>query len=204
MITNGMIEIFIDENIERIDSKAWKISVCCVEIDHGSLDRSLGELRQSIESDKIRFPDNGTKLHFSEMNDAQKTIVVEVLSKLPITAKLYTYYSINDDGREAKRVAMQKTVDHISRLHRTKEITLKIEYADEYKGTPYAGCLVRDDFGSILPDALLNVYCKRLNEISPKGSAANMQFYALLKSKMRLQTFNMQQRTEYNIRQDRL
>lgn len=199
-----MIDIYIDENIERLDSKAWKISVCCVEIDHGSLDESLSTLCYSIESDKIRFPDNGTKLHFSEMNDAQKTIVVEVLSKLPITAKLYTYYSINDDGREAKRVAMQRTVDHISRLHRTKEITLKIEYADEYKGTPYAGCLVRGDFGSILPDALLNVYCKRLNEISPKSSAANMQFYTLLRSKMRLQTFDMQQRTEYNIRQDRL
>jgi hypothetical protein len=199
-----MIDIFIDESIERIDNKAWKVSVCGVEIDHGSLDKSLEELKQTIAADKIRFPDNGTKLHFSEMNDAQKTIVVEVIAKLPITAKLYTYYSISSDEKQAKRDAMQKTVDHFRRLHRTKEITLKIEYADEYRSTLMAGYLVKGDFGLILPDALLNVFCKRLNEISPRSSAANMQFYNLLRNKMRLQTFSMRPHTEYNVRQDRL
>jgi hypothetical protein len=204
MITGSVIEIFIDESVERIDSKAWKISICGVEIDQGSLDESLAELRRSIEADKIRFPDNGTKLHFSEMNDAQKTIVVEVLSKLPITAKIYTHYSISDDAKQAKLTVMQKAIEHISWLHRTQEISLKVEHADEYRGSPFADCLVKGDFGFILPDALLNVYCKQLNETGSRSSAANAQFYKLLKSKMRLQAFSMQEHTEYNIRQNRL
>src|ERR1700722_1456867 len=139
-----MIEILVDESIEQIDSKAQKISVCCVELGQGALVSSLAALRKTIETDKVRFPDNGTKIHFSDMNDAQRAIIVETISKLPLTAKIYTYYSISDNSKQAKRDAMQMTIAHIRRLHRTKEITLKIEYADEYKGTSYAGHLLKD------------------------------------------------------------
>lgn len=201
--TQTMLDVFLDESFERIDKKLWKVSVCGVEIENSEVKNSVAQVA-SITSDVIRFPESGKKLHFSELNDAQQSQIVEVVSKLPIAAKTYTYYILGENEPSAKRIAMERSVRHLQHIHRSKKMSVFIEYAHEYRGSEVKDLLYRDLPAFVLPDAILSVYTKFLNDKEIGSTSSNARFYILLREKIRLQSFNLDGHREFNERDDRL
>lgn len=198
-----MLSIYLDESFERVDKKLWKVSICGVEIEQDHVEDSVAQIA-SITSDVIRFPQTGRKAHFSGMDDAQQSQIVEVISKLPITAKTYTYYLIAENETAAKRTAMERAVSHLQYIHRTKDITFFVEYADEYKESTVGRYLHKGLPAFILPDSILSIYTKFLKYLDSSRPSATPRFYTLLKAKIRLQSFVMDEHREYNQRDSRL
>jgi hypothetical protein len=198
-----MLDIYIDESFERIDKKLWKVSICGVEIEHDQVEISVQQIA-SITSDVIRFPRTGKKAHFSEMNEAQQSQIIEIVSKLPIAAKTYTYYLIANNETVAKCSAMERAVSHLQHIHRKKEITIFVEYAVEYRKSTVKDLLRKDLPAFILPDSILSVYTKFLNDKNSGSTSSNARFYTLVRAKIRLQSFSTNTHREYNEREDKL
>lgn len=201
--TRYMLYVYLDESFERVDKKLWKVSICGVEIEENQVEESVAQIA-SITSDVIRFPQTGRKAHFSEMDDAQQSQIVEVISKLPISAKVYTYYLIVENESVAKCNAMERAVGHLQYIHRTKDISVFVEYADEYKESAINNYIYKNLPSFILPDSILSVYTKYLKFTDSSRPSATPRFYTLLKAKIRLQTFIMEEHQEYNQRDRRL
>jgi len=198
-----MLNIYLDESIEQVDKKLWKISICGVEIGQEQVEDSVARIMSTI-ADPIRFPKTGRKIHFSEMNDAQQSQIVEVISKLPIGAKTYTYYLMAENEAAAKRTAMERAVNHLQHIHRARDITVFVEHANEYRDSEVKGYLHKDLPAFMLPDAILSVYSKFLNDTKTYSTSSNARFYVLLKAKIRLQSFSTDEHQEHNERDRRL
>lgn len=199
-----MIDIIVDESAKRIDKKVFRISICCVETIGDNYKINLDLIEQMVKDDGVRFPKNNKKLHFSELNDAQQSAIVEQISKLPLTAKIYNFYSICENEAIAKRSAMLQTLTHLKWLHRKRDINISVEFAEEYKRTAVNQYMKKLWFPFIIPDAILSVFVAHLNEINTKSTSSNVQFYKLLKSKIRLQIFRMEPHEELCCRENRV
>ena len=86
--------ILIDENVKRIDKKVMRVSVCCVEVDNENILDDIRGYVNSIKDDRIRFG-SVDKIHFSSMSEAQRQSVIEYISKINITAKIFIMILVN-------------------------------------------------------------------------------------------------------------
>ena len=204
-----MITILLDETVCRLDKKIYRVGVCCVEIDEGDLgdvEDAIEKLYGNIKRDSVRFPDI-QKVHASDFNHSQNSYIIEILAKLPIKVKMYTYYLFGHNEAEVKLRAMQNTVDNIKNYqHKNREINIQIEFATEYKKTSLQGCLTKSQL-TILPDAILYVYNNYLNITKNQKKESNEPhaiLYKLLRNKIRLQVFKAKNDDEYLQKGERL
>lgn len=193
-----MIDIFLDESLDRVDRKLWKVSVGAVEIEHDKVYTSMKQVTELL-NDPIRFPDR-KKYHASGMNQAENSEIVEVVSKLPISAKVYTYYLFAQNEKVAKVLGMEKSVEHLKYIHRNKDVEIYIEYADEYKRSKISSHLVKQSDAFLVVDSVLSVYTHYLDDIGGGAISLSRRNYTLLKSKIRLQSFFSEKHREYNKR----
>lgn len=182
------LTVLIDENIRRIDKIFSRISFCAVEIPEQAVLDEIASVVPEMKLDKIRFGDIG-KFHFSELAEAQRFAVIEVISKINVTAKIYTYYCFNENEKESKIKYAIQTIEHLTRIHKNKELNIMLEYADEYKAVKQlAKVLVKDENIFIIPDGFLAVFMAKLDNISAH-TGANDRMYTLIREKIRLQVF---------------
>ena len=87
-----MIDVLIDESFQRIDKKLVKVNICAVETNRGLIQKSIQEIQEYVLKDKIRFPNTKDKFHFSSLNEGQKALIVDKISKLDFDSKIFTYY----------------------------------------------------------------------------------------------------------------
>ncbi len=197
-----MIDIFLDENIDRVDRKLWKISVGAVEIEHDKVDTSIKQVMDLL-NDPIRFPKR-KKYHASGMNPAENTAIAEIVSKLPISAKVYTYYLLAKNEKVAKVLAMEKSVEHLKYIHRNREVSISVEFAEEYKKSKIGSHLLSDSGAFLIVDSVLSIYTHYLEDIKDGATSLSRRNYTLLKNKIRLQSFFSEEHREYNKRNKRL
>lgn len=197
-----MLEIFLDENVTVVDRKLLRVTVGVVEMDDSNVNVSVNEVLQILD-DPIRFPAR-KKFHTSSMNEVEATSVIEIVSKLQLKARMYTYYFISKDEMTAKLNAMIRTVEHVNRLHIKHKISIQIEYASEYTKSSLNKYLVRDNRLFIIVDSVLSAYTHYLDNLDNRSTSISLRNYTLLKNKVRLQSFFSEVHAEYNIGNKRL
>ncbi len=183
------LTILIDENVSRVDGKAQRISFCVVEVAEQEVLNEVISKVALMKADKIRFADIN-KFHFSELSETQRSAVIEFISKLNITAKTYTYYCFNETEKESKIQCLQKTIEHLKRLHPNKKLDIRVEYAGEYKDVPeLKKLLVKNSDIFIIADGFLAVFIGKLDNISRRQGSYD-KLYQLIREKIRLQVFS--------------
>lgn len=187
--------ILIDENVKRIDKKVMRVSVCCVEVDNENILDDIRGYVNSIKDDRIRFG-SVDKIHFSSMSEAQRQSVIEYISKINITAKIFIYYYDDISEHDAKLQSAEDAVLSIKHIHRGKKLDIKLEEASEYKSSRIAKYCLRGEDLFIVPDGILSVFLGCLDNVSNR-TGANDRMYILIKEKIRLQVFSFGGEKEY-------
>ena len=213
-----MTEILLDENLCIVDKIMSKVNICCVEVDQTSSDivnTGLDKVFTMVKTDRVRFEDNGSldKIHSSQFNSAQLTQIVEIISKLPISAKIYTHYFMNRDlgDKDAKIIAMRRSLSSIKHNHRNNATKFVIEHSKDYVGSSLQNMLSDEEsyyHRLLLPDLFLSVYsrylgCEQVSKSRSKSQPSDV-FYKLLKSKIRLQAFIINGKDIYLEKGDRI
>jgi hypothetical protein len=197
--------ILIDETVHRIDKLVTRISFACVEITDKNLNKALSELASLIDDEKTKIETkNANKLHFSEITNENREKIIELIYRLPLKIKVYTYYFSDLSEKQAKIQGLSKTVGHITWLHRNIKPEILVEKADEYKGMDINAKLVKDELCFLLPDAFLSVYSKHLNDTSTSIKSHNEYLYNKIKEKIRLQTYFSDGFKEFYTREKRI
>jgi len=181
------LTILLDENITNLDNMMKRVSVCAVEVPEGPAMEELNEIMNVINQDNVRYGDI-KKMHFSELAEAQRSAIIEQISKIDVTAKMYVYYFFDETEKSSKYFAMSEAVKHLMYIHRTNKIDIKIEHADEYLKTDLKPLLAKDEVIFILPDGFLSVFVGKLDNTSSKVGT-NDRMYTLIREKLRLQVF---------------
>ncbi|MGA3150299.1 MAG: hypothetical protein ABSD10_01605 [Candidatus Saccharimonadales bacterium] len=198
------LNILIDESVTQVDKKSIRVSVCCVEYLDDAIKDDLQKLQDSFEKDEVRYPKTGKKIHFSELNIVQQSDITEIISKSDITAKVYVYYFLGMDEARAKVAAVEATIHHVQLLHRTRDIDISLETAQEYKSSSISKYLSAEKTLFIFPDAILSIFCNFLGNQDPRKTAVSLRLYTLIREKIRLQVFRSYPKIEYNTRLRRL
>ena len=187
--------ILVDENVKRIDKKVMRVSVCCVEVNDEHILETVREYVKSIRGDPIRFG-SVNKIHFSSMAEAQRQAVIEYISKINITAKIFLYYFYGISEHDAKLQSVENAISNVRHIHKGKKLDIKLEKASEYKSSPIAKDFLSDEDLFIVPDGMLNVFLGYLDNVSNR-TGANDRMYTLIKEKIRLQVFDFGGKKDY-------
>ena len=192
-----MIYCIADESYRRLDNKIARTIVCIVEFSNLNLiTKEFEELLEIIEKDKVRFKNRLNKLHSSGVAAPEITYITEYISKMRINAKIYTKYIYDKSEKECKIETMHLAVNHITRLHKNKELFIEVESANEYINSDLSKLFgnLGNKF-ALLPDIILTAFLHTLDSESLKKS--NNLNYNLLKEKIRLQVFALDKSYEY-------
>lgn len=189
------LSILIDENIERLDKKLYRVSLCAVEVLSAEVMEELKTQMRSLVQDTIRFG-HPEKMHFSALSESQKFLVIEVFSKINITAKVYVSYYFDGSEKDHKVHAAASAIDNLNHIHRGKRLDIKLEHADDYKGTSLETYLVKDEEIFLAPDGFLGVFSGVLNNTMAQRGA-NDRMYTLIREKIRMQVFNFADKKAY-------
>ncbi len=182
------ITILIDENITRIDKKMIRVSHCAIELSDISILDEIRAIVPSLRADTIRFG-NIKKFHFTELSEGQRAAVTDIISKIDVTAKMYTYYMFNQTEKQAKISTVIRTIGHLKFLHRTKNVSIMLEEAEEYKSeTSLKPLLVSDESLFIVCDGFLAIYLANLDNLGGQSGGFD-RMHTLIKEKIRLQVF---------------
>ena len=106
--------ILIDENVKQIDKKVTRVSFCFVEVDDKNILNGIRKFVDSIRNDPIRFG-GVDKIHFSSMAEAQRQSVIEYISKINITAKIFIYYCYGISEHDAKLQSVENAISNTQR-----------------------------------------------------------------------------------------
>ena len=187
--------ILIDENVKQIDKKVTRVSFCFVEVDDKNILNGIRKFVDSIRNDPIRFG-GVDKIHFSSMAEAQRQSVIEYISKINITAKIFIYYCYGISEHDAKLQSVENAISNVQHIHKGKKLDIKLEKASEYKSSPIAKDFLSDEDLFIVPDGMLNVFLGYLDNVSNR-TGANDRMYTLIKEKIRLQVFDFGGKKDY-------
>lgn len=187
--------ILIDENVKQIDKKVTRVSFCFVEVDDKNILNGIRKFVDSIRNDPIRFG-GVDKIHFSSMAEAQRQSVIEYISKINITAKIFIYYCYGISEHDAKLQSVENAISNVQHIHKGKKLDIKLEEASEYKSSPIAKDFLSDEDLFIVPDGMLNVFLGYLDNVSNR-TGANDRMYTLIKEKIRLQVFDFGGKKDY-------
>lgn len=180
--------LLVDENVERLDQKLYRVSICAVEVPDPEILEDLKLQMRNLKADKIRFGEV-TKMHLSSLSESQRTAVVEVFSKLNVTAKIFVTYYFDGDEKTHKINAATSAINNLAHIHKGKKLDIKLEHADEYLSTPLEEILEKDEELFLAPDCFLGVFIAVLNNTSSQVGAHG-RMYTLIREKIRLQVFN--------------
>jgi hypothetical protein len=127
------MEVLIDESAKQIDQVCMRFSYGHTLMEPRTIKEFEDWVTQEIESDKLRF-NLSSKLHFTSLSTSQKTILVEKISKLPITFKVYITYSntINANLGAIKYELLKKSILHHASIQ--PGMSFKIEDSTDYRG----------------------------------------------------------------------
>lgn len=202
-MSENELTILIDENITRIDKVTSRISFCAVEVPDQETLNEIASVVPSLMLDEIRFS-GIKKFHFTELSETQRSAVIDIVSKINVTAKTYTYYIFNAEEKESKIICAKQTIEHLERIHVNKSVKFMLEYSDEYKGVKELdSLLVKDPNIFIISDGFLAVFVAKLNNISSNNGAYD-RMYTLIREKLRLQVFGDSSRKIYLKSENRL
>jgi len=149
-----------------------------------------------VEGDKLRF-NLGSKLHFTGLSPAQKTILIEKISKLPITFKIYVAYqnTIGCNLDAIKYDLLKKSILHHASIQ--PGLLFKIEKATEYsnisKDLPQLDTELldaKDHKSFLIPDVLLGVVCGFLDIQDRSRSSDALFWYELIYNQIRLEVIS--------------
>lgn len=194
-----ILTIFIDESYKPLDNKMGRCVVCAVEVNNlEKINKEVSDYIVVIKQDDIRFGEI-SKLHFSGLNLLQRSGLIEFISKLDITAKIFVEYSIEPSQNAVKIRTIKNTIVSLEQIHKSKKINFFIEPTTEYKNSPIAK-FCSDSYKSlaILPDSLIATF---LDELSLDHEN---HLYKLVREKIRLQVYIVHGETIYSKRQDRI
>ena len=130
------------------------------------------------------------------MAEAQRQLIIEYISKINITAKIFVYYCYDISERDAKLQSAENAILNVEYIHRGKKLDIKLEEASEYKSSPVVKYCLKDKDLFIVPDGMLSVFLGYLDNVSDR-TGANDRMYGLIKEKIRLQVFNFGGKKEY-------
>lgn len=188
--------VLADESVRSLDKKVTRVSFCCVEFVDGDILNDIRNYVESIKNDPIRFG-GVDKMHFSSMSEAQQSLIIEYISKINITAKVFVYYFYNISEKDSKIQSADRTIMNILHIHRGKKIDIQLEAASEYKDSQIAkDFLSREEDLFIVPDGMLSVFLGHLDNTSGR-TGANDRMYTLIKEKIRLQVFHFDQKRDF-------
>ncbi len=196
------LTILVDENIERLDKKLYRVSLCAIEVPDAEVMEELKAQWRDLKADTVRF-EQVKKMHLSSLSESQKSIVIEAFSKINITAKMYVSYYFDGNEKDHKVHAAMFAVNNLKEIHKGKQLEIKLEYADEYMGTPLEVYLVKDEELFLAPDSFLGVFIGVLNNtLTERGAIDRM--YTLIREKIRLQVFSFADKKAYLISNKRI
>lgn len=199
--------VLIDESIKEVDKACTRYAFGHVIIDSDTASDFEQWLADNVESDTLRFSLKG-KLHFTELSPAQRHILVEKISKLPITFKVYvTYVSRNalPDVSATKKGLLTRSMLHHEKNKPNSEYI--VEQSDEYKTLPaqlknlkVSTVAFPDMKALLLPDVLLGVFCGFLDIQNPAQSTDMITWHTLIYNQIRLEVIDFQPKARQYLR----
>ncbi len=198
-----MINVIIDESLIPIDKKILRLIVCCVEYETNSMNEEFKKISDLI-NDPIRFKKSGDKVHYANMIPLQKNLLVELISKLSITVKIYIYYRADINDNKFKLYGIKKTIDHLNHIHKNKLNKISLEPTEEYENTNISKYMDRsiDKYMYLVPDILSGTFSDYLSD-TQKIKKDIIVNYDLLREKIRLQYFNIKVNSEQYLIRDK-
>lgn len=190
------MQILIDESEKQIDQVCTRYSYGHTMIDEETIKEFEDWVIQEVEGDKLRFSLN-SKLHFTSLSPAQKTILIEKISKLPITFKIYVSYrnTVGCNLDAIKYDLLKKSILHHASIQ--PEIPFKIEKATEYSSiytdlpqTDTELLDAKDHKSFLIPDVLLGVVCGFLDIQDRSRSSDALLWYELIYNQIRLEVIS--------------
>lgn len=187
------MQILIDESIKQIDQVCTRYAYGHVQINQQTIDDFDRWAKENVLQDNLRF-DMKAKLHFTSLSTSQKSFLVEKISKLPISFKVYVSYvnSIAESGDDTKYNLLKRSILHHSTLQ--PKSSFGIEKAEEYRhlvrDLPQVQATLLEAKGNtslLVADVLLGVYCGFLDIRERNRSSDQLLWHQLIYNQIRLE-----------------
>jgi len=200
------LTILIDERVDHLDEYTLRLMYCAVEIP--------GETDVLVLSNEIKEAFNNSdgyedlkKVHFTSLNLKQRRFLLQIISKLNITAKMYISYHFRTEPHKELARRLEVVVRETQIKHRNKRLTFIVENAEAYKRLIKTENLTSNDYLTIIADAMCFVFATKLNPIIPNKAAINAyndRQYQLIRHQIRLHTYMFAEQKYEDTRDSRL
>lgn len=208
------VSLFIDERQDTLDVCLVRTIISCVEIEGDEICEKLEkDIKDALAH--LKDIDGKQKFHFSDLAQDKKLAVVEALSKLDYTAKVWIHYDLLANANVAKVKAMRNTILSLKKKHSKNKLVILVEKADEYKSVIKESFMTDNTFLSILPDLSCYIMARKLDANStPRYTDNKKEIEEIKKSTdyliglahehIRLQVFRTNDVYQERARSDRL
>lgn len=203
--------VLVDESYKETDYVIARYMFGHVIISEKEISNFEEWLTESIDKDKLRFTIRG-KMHFSDLTYAQKDILVEKISKIPLTFKVYVTY-INRFAEIIDRKKMKSELLSYSIRHQELNAPNSkyiIEEASEYKNIrrrlPSFDLEIKpaQEYRALLiPDIMLGVFGSFLDRDNSRQMSDIDKWHTLIYNQIRLETFEIKPKTKLFLSRDK-
>lgn len=155
------LTLLIDERQDRLDKIQTRTIISCVELDEKY---TLDELEENIKAAIRGIIDiSRRKLHFAELNTAEKVLVVDALSNLDFTSKVWIFYHSLKNPTEAKQRSLKLAIDSLKKKHSKRQVSFLVEHAADYKNIVRENFMTTNEYLSLLPDLICYVMSLKID-----------------------------------------
>lgn len=193
--------VLIDESIKAMDKACVRYVYGHVITNQEVIDEFEIWVRENVEYDTLRFSLTD-KMHFTSLSQIQRNILVEKISKLPITFKVYVTYVNKAAIRDATELKIGLLGNSIHHHEQNKPNSKYIveqaqEYGDltiKFSGLNTVTIPFSERKALLLPDILLGVFCGFLDteNKSPADSREYEVWHTLIFNQIRLEVIDFQ------------
>jgi len=203
--------VLIDESYKNIDLIISRYVFGHVIIPEKNIKEFEIWIKNNIENDKLRFS-NKEKMHFSELTTTQQDVLVEKISKMPITCKLYITYINNYSSIKQKLLQLDLLINSI-RHHQNNKPNSKYlieesseQYTNIKKYLPRFDISIKpfSNYKSLLiPDVMLGVFCSYLDKNQDKRQNDINKWHTLIYNQIRLEVIDFQPKIKLFLSRDK-
>lgn len=145
------LNLLIDESQCQIDEMIVRTIISCVEINAKT---TTDELEKQVKSlvDELIPVFNKKKVHLADFTQDEKCAVINAISKLEFTTKIWVHYGVHKNQTEAKKDAMRNTIISLQKKHSKNNVNFLIEHATDYRQVIKGKFMTRSSYLSLLPD----------------------------------------------------